>query len=81
MCGIFSELAHHLTLMHAHIMHISRLTAEMAICVEGRGGTRLPPELSDAALQVSVNAQELDAEARRVREIADSLTSSTEPRR
>ena len=77
MCGIFSELAHHLTVMHAHIMHISRLTAEMTICVEARGGTRLARELSDAAFQVSVNAQELDAEARRVHEIADALTSPT----
>jgi hypothetical protein len=63
--------------MHAHIMHVSRLTAEMAVCVESRAGARLAPDLSYAALQVSINAQELDAEARRVREIADALISPT----
>ena len=59
--------------MHTHIVHISRITAEMAVCVESRAGAQLPLDLSNAALQVSVNAQELDAEARRVREIAESL--------
>ena len=57
------------------IMHMSRLTAEMVVCVESQGDTRLAPDLSDAALQVGINAQELDAEARRVREIADALSS------
>jgi hypothetical protein len=38
-----------------------------------RAGAQLALDLSNAALQVSVNAQELDAEARRVREIAESL--------
>ena len=75
MCSVFSELAHHLAVMHAHIMHISQLTAEMAICVQSRGPTQLAPDLSDAALQVGINAQELDAEARRVREIADAFSS------
>jgi hypothetical protein len=73
MCADFSELAHHLAVMHAHITHISRLTAEMAIFVESRAGKRLALDLSNAAFQVSINAQELDAEARRVRQIADDL--------
>jgi hypothetical protein len=73
MCANFSELAHHLAVMHAHIVHISRLTAEMPNCVESRAGKRLAFDLSDAALQVSINAKELDAEARRVRQIADDL--------
>ena len=77
MCAYFSELTHHLAVMHAHIMHISRLTAEMATCVESRAGKRLALDLSNAAFQVSINAQELDAEARRVREIADDLISPT----
>jgi len=81
MCSVFSELAHHLAVMHAHIMHISQLTAEMAICVQSRGPTQLAPDLSDAALQVSVNAQEIDAEARRVREIAKALINPAEPPR
>ena len=59
----FSELAHRLAVMHAHITHITRLTAEMASCVESRAGKRLAQDLSNAALQVSVNAKELDAEA------------------
>jgi hypothetical protein len=63
--------------MHAHIMHISRLAAEMVICMESRSGKRLALDLSNAAFQVSINAQELDAEARRVREIADHLISPT----
>jgi hypothetical protein len=45
MCANFSELAHHLAVMHAHIVHISRLTAEMAICVESRAGKRLAFEV------------------------------------
>jgi hypothetical protein len=73
MCTGFSELAHHLSVMHAHIMHISRLTAEMANCVESRAGKRLALDLSNAALQVSINAKELDAEARTIRQIADDL--------
>jgi hypothetical protein len=73
MCAYFLELTHHLAVMHAHIMHISRLTAEMAICVESRAGKRLALDLSSAAFQVSINAQELDAEARRVQQIADDL--------
>jgi hypothetical protein len=77
MCANFSELAHHLAVMHVHIIHISRLTAEMATCVESRAGKRLALDLSNAAFQVSINAQELDAEARRVREIADDLISPT----
>ena len=77
MCANFSELAHHLTVMHAHIMHISRLAGEMVICIESRSGKRLALDLSNAAFQVSINAQELDAEARRVREIADDLISPT----
>lgn len=77
MCEGFLELAHHFAVMHAHIMHISRLTAEMAVCVESRADTHLVLDLSNAALQVSINAQELDAEARRVREIADALISPT----
>jgi hypothetical protein len=81
MCAVLSELADHLLVMHTHIMHISRLTAEMALCVESRGGTRLALNLSDAALQVSINAQEIDAEARRVREIGDALTSPTNEQR
>jgi hypothetical protein len=59
--------------MHAHIMHSSRLTAEMAICVESRAGKRFALDLSNAALQVSINAKELDAEARTIRQIADDL--------
>jgi hypothetical protein len=59
--------------MHAHIMHITRLTAEMATCVESRAGKRLALDLSNAALQVSINAKELDAEARTIRQIADDL--------
>ena len=59
--------------MHAHITHISRLTTEMAICVESRAGKRLALDLSSAALQVSINAKELDAEARTIRQIADDL--------
>ncbi len=70
MCAVALGLAHHLAVMHAHIVHISRITAEMAVCVKSRAGTQLALDLSNAALQVSVNAQELDAEARRVREIA-----------
>ena len=73
MCANFSELAHHLALMHAHIIHISRLTAEMAMCVESRAGKRLALDLSNAAFQVSINAKELDAEARTIRQIADDL--------
>ena len=73
MCTDFSELAHHLAVMHAHIMHISRLTAEMATCVESRAGKRLALDLSNAALQVSFNAKELDAEVRTIRQIADDL--------
>jgi hypothetical protein len=73
MCADFSELAHHLAVMHAHIMHISRLTAEMAICVESQAGKRLALDLSNAAFQVSVNAKELDAEACTIRQIADDL--------
>ena len=73
MCAVALELAHHLAVMHAHILHISRITAEMAVGVESRAGAQLALNLSNAALQVSVNAQELDAEARRVREIAESL--------
>jgi hypothetical protein len=42
-----------LSLMHAHIIHISRLTAEMATCVESRAGKRLALDLSSAALQIS----------------------------
>ncbi len=73
MCADFSELAHHLAVMHVHIIHISRLTAAMAACVESRSGKRLALDLSTAAFQVSINAQELDAEARRVQQIADGL--------
>jgi hypothetical protein len=73
MCTDFSELAHHLTVMHAHVMHISRLAAEMATCVESRAGKRLALDLSNAALQVSINAKELDAEARTIRQIADDF--------
>jgi hypothetical protein len=73
MCANFSELAHHLAVMHAHITHISRLTAEMAICVESRAGKRLALDLSNAAFRVSINAKELDAEARTIRQIADDL--------
>ena len=73
MCTDFPELAHHLAVMHAHIMHISRLTAEMATCVESRESKRLALDLSNAALQVSINAKELDAEARTIRQIADDL--------
>jgi hypothetical protein len=73
MCAYFSELTHHLAVMHAHIMHISRLTAEMAICVESRAGRRLALDLSNAAFQVSINVQELDAESRRIKQIADEL--------
>jgi hypothetical protein len=57
MCADFSELAHHLAVMHAHITHISRLTAEMATCVESRAGKRLALDLSNAALQVSINGE------------------------
>jgi hypothetical protein len=49
MCADFSELAHHLAVMHAHITHISRLTAEMAMCVESRAGQRLELDLNNAA--------------------------------
>ena len=73
MCTNFSELAHRLAVMHAHITHITRLTAEMAACVESRAGKRLALDLSNAALQVSINAKELDAEARTIRQIADDL--------
>jgi hypothetical protein len=73
MCAYVSELAHHLAVMHAHIMHISRLTAEMAMCVESRAGKNLALDLSNAAFQVSINAKELDAEARTIRQIADDL--------
>ncbi len=73
MCAYFSELTHHLAVMHAHIMHISRLTAEMAICVQSRAGRRLALDLSNAAFQVSINVQELDAESRRIKQIADEL--------
>ena len=73
MCANFS-VAHHLAVMHAHITHISRLTAEMAICVESRVDKRLALDLSNAAFQVSINAKELDAEARTIRQIADDLT-------
>jgi len=59
--------------MHAHITHITRLTAEMATCVESGAGKRLALDLSNAALQVSINAKELDAEARTIRQIADDL--------
>jgi hypothetical protein len=57
MCTDFSELAHHLAVMHAHIMHISQLTAEMAPCVESRAGKPHALDLSNAALQVSINAR------------------------
>jgi hypothetical protein len=77
MCANFSELAHHLAVMHAHITHISRLAGEMVICIESRSGKRLALDLSNAAFQLSINAQELDAEARRVRQIADDLISPT----
>ena len=73
MCTGFSELAHHISVMHAHIMHISRLTAEMAICVESQAGKRLALDLSNAAFQVSINAKELDAESQRIQQIADDL--------
>jgi hypothetical protein len=73
MCADFSELAHHLAMMHAHITHISRLAGEMVICIESRAGKQLALDLSSAAFQVSINAQELDAEARRVQQIADDL--------
>jgi len=53
-------------------MHISRITAEMAVCMEPQAGAALV-DLSNAALQLSVTGHELDAEARRVREIAESL--------
>jgi hypothetical protein len=59
--------------MHVHITHISRLTAEMAICVESQAGKRLALNLSNAAFQVSVNAKELDAEACTIRQIAGDL--------
>jgi hypothetical protein len=59
--------------MHAHITHISRLTTEKAICVESRAGKRLALDLSNAAFQVSINAKELDAEARTIRQIAEDL--------
>ena len=75
MAGLFDRSR--VSLLYAHIMHISRLTAEMAVCVESRAGTRLAPDLSNAALQVSINTQELDAEARRVHEIADALICPT----
>jgi hypothetical protein len=78
MCADFLELAHHLAVIHAHIMHISRLTAEMATCVESRAGKRLALDLSSAALQVSINAQELDTEARRVQQITDDLIQRDE---
>jgi hypothetical protein len=77
MCANFSELAHHLAVMHAHITHISPLAGEMVICIESRSGKRLALDLSNAAFQLSINAQELDAEARRVRQIADDLISPT----
>lgn len=77
MCAVSLELAHHFAVMHAHIMHISWLTAEMAVSLESRAGTRIALDLSNAALQMSINAQELDAEARRVREIADALICAT----
>lgn len=73
MCADFSELAHRLAVMHVHIVHISRLTAAMANCVESRAGKRLALDLRSAALQVSINAQELDAEARRIQEIANGM--------
>ena len=73
MCAHFSELAHHLAVMHAHITHISRLMAEMAVCVESRAGKRLALDLSNAAFQICINAQELDAEARTIQQIADDL--------
>jgi hypothetical protein len=76
MCAVALELAHRLAVMHTHIVHISRITAEMAVCVESRAGAQLALDLSNAALQVSVNAQELDAEARRVRQIAESFDSA-----
>ncbi len=61
MCTNFSELAHRLAVMHAHIT------------VESGAGKRLALDLSNAALQVSINAKELDAEARTIRQIADDL--------
>jgi hypothetical protein len=64
MCAYFSEPTHHLAVMHAHIMHISRLTAEMG--VESRTGKRRALDLSNAAFQVSINAKEVDAESRRI---------------
>jgi hypothetical protein len=73
MCANFSEVAYHLAVMRAHITHISCLASEMAICIESRAGKRVALDLSNAAFQVSINAQELDAEARRMRQIADEL--------
>jgi hypothetical protein len=73
MCTKFSELAHCLAVMHGHNTHITRLMAEMATCVESRAGKRLAVDLSNAALQVSINAKELDAEACTIRQIADDL--------
>ncbi len=40
---------------------------------ESGAGKRLALDLSNAALQVSINAKELDAEARTIRQIADDL--------
>jgi hypothetical protein len=72
MCADFSELLHHLAVMHAHIIHITGSRLKWPLASNREQVRRLALDLSDAAFQVSINAKELDA-ARRIQQIADDL--------